>query len=94
MLSETCLWHTPGSPPRPIRWVLVVAPAGDIDTQAFFTTDLTMAPARVVERFVWRWSLAVTVEDTRRHLGVETQRQWSALAIARTCCSRSIRWSV
>ena len=26
----------------------------------------------------------MTFEETRRHLGVETQRQWSALAIART----------
>jgi hypothetical protein len=84
LLSETCLWHTPGYPPLPIRWVLVVDPAGDVDTQAFFTTDLTMTAARVVELFVWRWSLEVTFEETRRHLGVETQRQWSALAIART----------
>jgi hypothetical protein len=84
LLSDTGLWHTPGYRPLPIRWVLVVDPAGDIDTQAFFTTDLTMAPVRVVELFVWRWSLAVTFEETRRHLGVETQRQWSALAIART----------
>jgi hypothetical protein len=84
LLSDTCLWHTPGYPPLPIRWVLVVDPTGEIDTQAFFTTDLTMTPARVVELFVWRWSLEVTFEETRRHLGVETQRQWSALAIART----------
>ncbi len=84
LLSDTCLWHTPGYSPLPIRWVLVVDPTGEIDTQAFFTTDLTMAPARVVELFVWRWSLEVTFEETRRHLGVETQRQWSALAIART----------
>lgn len=84
LLSGTCLWHTPASPPLPIRWVLVADPAGDVATQAFFTTDLAMAPARVVELFVWRWSLEVTFEETRRHLGVETQRQWSTLAIART----------
>jgi hypothetical protein len=49
-----------------------------------FTTDSTMAPARVIELFVWRWSLEVTFEEVRRHLGVETQRQWTDLAIART----------
>ncbi|EXJ10662.1 hypothetical protein D779_0367 [Imhoffiella purpurea] len=43
-----------------------------------------MAPERIIELFVWRWSLEVTFEETRRHLGVETQRQWSDLAIART----------
>jgi hypothetical protein len=74
----------PGWPPLPIRWVLVADPAGQLPTKAFFTTDLTMAPARVVELFVSRWSLEVTFEEVRRHLGVETQRQWSDLAIART----------
>lgn len=84
LLSAVCLWHTPGWPPLPIRWVLVVDPEGRLPTQAFFTTDPTMAPGRVVELFVWRWSLEVTFEEVRRHLGVETQRQWSDLAIART----------
>jgi hypothetical protein len=31
-----------------------------------------------------RWSLEVTFEEAGAHLGLETQRQWSALAIART----------
>jgi hypothetical protein len=31
-----------------------------------------------------RWPVEVTFEEVRRHLGVERQRQWSDLAIART----------
>ncbi len=31
-----------------------------------------------------RWQLEVTFEEARAHLGVETQRQWSDLAIVRT----------
>jgi hypothetical protein len=84
VLSGVCLWHTPGLPPLPIRWVLVVDPAGQLAPQAFFTTQPTTSPQRVVELFVLRWSIEVTFEEVRRHLGVETQRQWSALAIART----------
>ena len=34
-------------------------------------------------RFVKRWPIEVTFEETRAHLGVETQRQWSDLAIER-----------
>ena len=34
--------------------------------------------------FVLRWQLEVTFREVRVHLGVETQRQWSDLAIART----------
>jgi hypothetical protein len=38
----------------------------------------------IVEDFVKRWSLEVTYEESRAHLGVETQRQWSDLAIERS----------
>ena len=31
-----------------------------------------------------RWQLEVTFQEVRAHLGVETQRQWSDQAIART----------
>ena len=34
--------------------------------------------------FVRRWSVEVTFAEVRRHLGVESQRQWSDRAIART----------
>ena len=33
---------------------------------------------------VMRWSVEVTFEEARAHLGLETQRQWSDQAIART----------
>ena len=31
-----------------------------------------------------RWSIEVTFEESRAHLGIETQRQWSDLAIERS----------
>ncbi len=34
--------------------------------------------------FVRRWRVEVTFHEVRTHLGVETQRQWSDAAIART----------
>jgi hypothetical protein len=84
LLSGVCLWHTPGQDPVRLRWVLVVDPAGQDRPQAFFSTDADLTPERIVEVFVLRWNVEVTFEETRRHLGVETQRQWSGLAIART----------
>jgi DDE superfamily endonuclease len=84
LLSGVCLWHTPGERPVPIRWVLVVDPTGEARSEAFFSTDLTLAPQTLVERFVLRWNVEVTFEEGRRHLGLETQRQWSDKAIART----------
>ena len=78
------LWHTPGFDPLPIRWVLVRDPLGQFDPTAFFSTDQTLAPLQILIYFIMRWSLEVTFEEARAHLGMETQRQWSDLAIART----------
>ena len=47
-------------------------------------TDPAAAPAAIVAWFVQRWQLEVTFEEARRHLGLETQRQWLDKAIART----------
>lgn len=45
---------------------------------------LAAEPADVLSWFVRRWAVEVTFAEARRHLGVETQRQWSDKAIART----------
>jgi hypothetical protein len=68
----------------PIRWALVRDPAGIRKPQAFLCTDLYATPAAILGYFVHRWSIESTFQETREHLGVETQRQWSDLAIART----------
>lgn len=36
------------------------------------------------EWFVRRWTMEVTFEEARAHLGIETQRPWNDVAIART----------
>lgn len=48
------------------------------------STDPDLSGVQIVEWFVLRWQLEVTFEDARAHLGIETQRQWSDLAIVRT----------
>jgi hypothetical protein len=68
----------------PIRWLLVRDPRGELPPQAFLCTDLDAAPVDILQWFVARWQLEVTFQETRAHLGVKTQRQWSDLAIMRT----------
>jgi hypothetical protein len=84
VFSHTALWHTPGLPPVEIRYVLVCDPTGKLRMEAFFCTDLQATPVQILAWVVMRWSVEVTFEETRAHLGLETQRQWSDLAIART----------
>ncbi len=83
-VSETAVWYHGGLPPVAIRWVLIRDPEGQFDPQALLCTDLTVEPAQILGWFVLRWQMEVTQEEVRRHLGVETQRQWSDLAIRRT----------
>jgi len=82
--SGTAVWFHFGQPAVPIRWVLIRDPQEEYETVCLLCTDQTVAPDQIVEWFVMRWQVEVTFEETRRHLGVETQRQWSAKAIART----------
>lgn len=84
IVSGTALWYHPGLPPVPIRWVLVGDGEGAFDPQAFLCTDLDAEPLDVLRWFVRRWAMEVTFAEVRRHLGVESQRQWSDAAIART----------
>lgn len=81
-LTGTCLWHRQGEDPVAIRWVLVQE--GSNAPEAFFSTDLAMEALLIVAYYVRRWRVEVTFEEARRHLGLETQRQWSDKAIART----------
>jgi hypothetical protein len=83
IVSGTALWHHPGRL-VPIRYVLVRDPAGDLRSQAFLCTELNAEPVDILRWFVRRWSMEVTFAEVRRHLGFETQRQWSDPAIART----------
>jgi hypothetical protein len=83
-LTGIALWHKSGERPLPIRWVLVVNPDGDPEPVAFFCTCLACEPKQIIPTYVLRWNVEVTFEESRRHLGLETQRQWSDLAIART----------
>jgi hypothetical protein len=84
VFSHTALWYTRGVPPVDIRAVLVCDPEGKLRMEAFFCTDLQATPTQILEWVVMRWSVEVTFEEARAHLGLETQRQWSDQAIART----------
>ena len=81
--SGTAVWYHNGFEPLPIRWVLVRDPAGRLEPRAYFSTRPEDEPASIPAEVVKRWPIEVTFEETRAHLGVETQRQWSDTAIER-----------
>jgi DDE superfamily endonuclease len=82
--TGTALWYQSPVPPVAIRWVLIRDPSGQYEPLALLCTDQSAAAAQIVEWFILRWIVEVTFHEVRAHLGVETQRQWSDLAIVRT----------
>ena len=84
LATGTALWHRSGLDPVPLRWVLVRCPLDSFRPLAFFCTDEHVVPAQLVAWYVSRWTIEVTFEEMRAHLGFATQRHWSDPAIART----------
>lgn len=82
--TGTAVWFHNGLPPVPVRWVLVRDPKGEFDPVALVCNKQEITAEQIVEWFVLRWQVEVTFQEVRAHLGVETQRQWSEPAIART----------
>lgn len=84
LTTQTAVWFHYGKPPVPIRWVLMRDRQDQYDPIALLSTGLEWEPVQIVNWFVQRWQVEVTFEETRAHLGLETQRQWSDKAIERT----------
>lgn len=82
--SDAAIWYCCRHMPVPIRWVLIRDPLGEFEPQALLSTNLDHTPLQILSWFVRRWRMEVTFEEARAHLGVETQRQWNDLAIARS----------
>jgi hypothetical protein len=82
--TGTALWYQSPVPPVAIRWVLIRDPQGQYEPMALLCTDQQAEAVQIVEWFVLRWTVEVTTRGVRAHLGVETQRHWSDVAILRT----------
>jgi hypothetical protein len=82
--SGKCVWFHIGKQAVPIRWVIIKDRSGKFETQALLCTNQEAEPKQIVEWFIKRWQVEVTFEESRRHLGIETNRQWSDKAIQRT----------
>lgn len=82
-LTGSCLWYGYGIRPVPIRWVLTREENNNATATVLFSTDIEMTVGNIIEDFVCRWQIEVTFKEARRHLGMETQRQWSDNSIVK-----------
>jgi len=81
-LTGTAIWSGQGGS-LPVRWVLSRVVGEKRQPSAFLCTGANRDAEQILGWYAMRWAVEVTFQEARRHLGVETQRQWSDLAIRR-----------
>ena len=84
MTSGVTIWRKSNTMLVKVKWVLLKDPEGKLEPVLLASSDFEVSAENMVCFFVRRWRVEVTFAEVRRHLGVETQRQWSDLAIERT----------
>lgn len=83
LLAHRLVVHPPIAPVE-IHYVLVADLKGKLGMEAFLCTDLQASPEQILDWVVMRWSVEVTFDESRAHLGLMTQRRWADQTIART----------
>jgi hypothetical protein len=84
LISGIGHWYKGGGGLVPVRWVFVHDLTGTHRDEYFYTTDTTLAADQVVSLYTGRWSIEVTFQEVRAHLGFATPHNWSAKSVLRT----------
>lgn len=74
---------TAGQLPVEVRWVLV----DDLGTgrrECFSSTNVGHTAQQIIELYVLRWYIETTFQEARRHLGLESTRNWVRNSVERT----------
>jgi hypothetical protein len=77
-------WYKGGDGLVPVRWVFVRDLQGTHRDEYFYSTDPTMPPEQIVSLYTRRWSIEVTFQEVRVHLGLSTPRNWCKQSVLRT----------
>lgn len=77
-------WYKGGQGLVPVRWVFVHDLQGTHRDEYFYCTAPTCSPDQIVSLYTGRWSIEVTFQEVRAHLGFNTPRNWSKNSVLRT----------
>ena len=83
VVTGTGHWYRAGEGIVEVLWVYVRDLTGTHRDEYFYTTDLQLTAKQIVEYFTGRWSIEVTFQEARAHLGVETTRGWTRQTVLR-----------
>jgi hypothetical protein len=93
-VSGTGHWYKGGGGLVPVRWVFVHDLDGTHEDRYFYCTDPSLSPSRIVTLYTGRWSIEVTFQEARQHLGFHTPRSWTRASVLRTAPCLLGCWSL
>jgi len=83
-VSQTAHWYKPADGLVPIRWVFVHDLDGTHEDRYFYSTDPTLSASAIITLYTGRWSIEVTFQESRQHLGLATPRNRKDQSVLRT----------
>jgi len=83
VVSGSGHWYKGGVGLVAVRWVYVHDRTGTHRDEYFYSTDLTLTPAEVIETYARRWNIETTFAEMRAYLGLETTRGRCANTVLR-----------
>jgi hypothetical protein len=84
IVSSKAHWYKATEGLVPISWVHVHDLEGTHEDRYFYSTDPTMDPRTIIGLYTARWSIEVTFQEVRQHLGFATPRNWTKKSVLRT----------
>ena len=82
-VTGTGQWYKSGQGLVAVRWVFVQDRSGSHRDEYFFTTEVGMSVAEVIETYAGRWNEETTFQEMRAYLGLETTRGWKEPTVLR-----------
>lgn len=79
---------------RPVRVVVVQPVNSGRPLQAFYSTRADDSAVEVLTRYARRWSIEVSFQDTKSHLGFEEPQGWTRNAVERTAPTAMLLYSL
>lgn len=83
VVSGTGQWYKTGQGLVAVRWVFVHDVTGSHRDEYFFTTEVGMGVAEVIETYGGRWNEETTFQEMRSYVGLETTRGWKQRTVLR-----------
>jgi len=77
------LWYEV-SPNRPVHIVIVRDPQSRCPDEFFFTTDLALSAAEIIDIYTGRWPIEVVFRESKQYLGIQDSQARKQQAVLRT----------